>query len=59
MPLPPFFLLWLLLILIADVVSAELVKGWFYRHHLEQNERRDGTVCKQQGAHPQSWRKPC
>ena len=36
-PLPPVFLLWLLLILIAYVVSAEVVKGWFYRHHLEQN----------------------
>ena len=36
-PLPPVFLLWLLLILIAYVASAELVKGWFYRHHLEQN----------------------
>jgi Mg2+-importing ATPase len=36
-PLPPFFLIWLLLILVAYVVSAELVKGWFYRHHLEQN----------------------
>ena len=35
-PLPPFFLLWLLLILVAYVVSAELVKGWFYRHHFEQ-----------------------
>ena len=39
--------------------GTELVKDWFYRHHLEQNARRDGTVCKQQGAHPQSWRKPC
>ncbi|MFZ0409628.1 MAG: magnesium-translocating P-type ATPase, partial [Cyanobium sp.] len=32
-PLPPFFLLWLLLILVAYVISAELVKGWFYRQH--------------------------
>ena len=35
-PLPPFFLFWLLLILVAYVASAELVKGWFYRHHFEQ-----------------------
>ncbi len=35
-PLPPFFLFWLLLILVAYVVTAELVKAWFYRHHFEQ-----------------------
>lgn len=36
-PLLPFFPLWLLLIPVAYVVSAELVKGWFYRHHFEQD----------------------